>query len=104
MERNSGASLRPARNTAHRAPGGGRLFTLDCPHGCSEALTPNPDDTEVLAYIISYHTYCEGCECGGGRLLAAAAPRLQDEADLKSRQWYVNLHSTEYTSGLRAAR
>jgi hypothetical protein len=60
------AILRPARNVARRAPERRPLFTLDCPRGCSEALTPNPDDSEVLAYLVSYHTYCEGCECGEG--------------------------------------
>jgi hypothetical protein len=54
---------------------GGLLFTLDCRHGCSEALTPNPDDSEVLVYLVRYYTACEGCDAA-----RTFFPRLRRDA------------------------
>jgi hypothetical protein len=46
---------------------------LDGHHGCTEALTDDAADGEVLAYVCAYHEAEEGCGCGEGVFLAAAA-------------------------------
>jgi hypothetical protein len=57
------------RTALHEA----RRFTLDCPHGVTEAETSNPDDGEVLAYAAAYHTSREGCQCAEAAVRTAAA-------------------------------
>jgi hypothetical protein len=50
-----------------------RLFTLECPHGVTEAETNNPDDGIVLAFTAAFHQAREGCGCAD-ELFARLAP------------------------------
>jgi hypothetical protein len=38
-------------------------FTLECPHGVTEAETTNRYDDKVLVYAGAYHTLRQACQC-----------------------------------------
>jgi hypothetical protein len=62
-----------------------RLFTLQCPHGETEAWATNPDDSMVLAYACAYHTSREGCGCAE-ELFESVCGKKKVSTDANTRQ------------------